>query len=169
MTTQVSKQNEKRFQGKHMLLLMLAFFGVIIAVNMTMAMLASRSWTGLVVKNSYVASQQYNEKLEAAKTIHASGMYSEIAYENGMLVFALKDKDGTSLSASNLKVKIGRPAFEQQDRILNFLPAPNQSYKLPLNLDQGDWFIEVTGEVEATVYRRDARLFVDANDKGMLR
>ena len=46
-----------RFTGFHMLACMIVFFGVIVAVNLTMATLASQSWTGLVVKNSYVASQ----------------------------------------------------------------------------------------------------------------
>ena len=44
---------------------MLAFFGVIIAVNVVMATLASTSWTGLVVENSYVASQEFNRKADA--------------------------------------------------------------------------------------------------------
>ena len=52
----------KEFTGRHMLAIMLAFFGTIIAVNLVMAIFASRSWTGLVVKNSYVASQEFNEK-----------------------------------------------------------------------------------------------------------
>ncbi len=57
----------KPFTGRHMLFAMLAFFGVIIAVNLTMAVFATKSWTGLVVKNSYVASQAFNRELEQAK------------------------------------------------------------------------------------------------------
>ncbi len=49
------------FTGHHMLIVMLAFFGaVMIAANLTMASFASRSWSGLEVPNSYVASQEYN-------------------------------------------------------------------------------------------------------------
>ncbi|RWK14298.1 FixH family protein, partial [Mesorhizobium sp.] len=48
------------FTGRHMLAIILAFFGVVIAVNLTMATLANTSWTGLVVENTYVASQQFN-------------------------------------------------------------------------------------------------------------
>ena len=60
MNTRERKPAE--FTGRHMLAIMLAFFGVIIAVNLVMATLASKSWTGLVVKNTYVASQQFNRK-----------------------------------------------------------------------------------------------------------
>ena len=56
-----------------MLSIMLAFFGVIIAVNVVMATLASTSWTGLVVENSYVASQEFNRKAEESRAQAALG------------------------------------------------------------------------------------------------
>ncbi|WP_246805071.1 FixH family protein [Mesorhizobium mediterraneum] len=43
------------FAGRYMPALILAFFTTII-VNLRMAVFASRSWTGFVVKNSCVAS-----------------------------------------------------------------------------------------------------------------
>jgi nitrogen fixation protein FixH len=50
-----------------MTMIMVAFFGVVIAVNLTMATLASRSFGGTVVDNSYVASQRYNQWLAKAR------------------------------------------------------------------------------------------------------
>jgi nitrogen fixation protein FixH len=47
--------------------ILIAFFGVVIAVNMTMATLATRTFGGVVVENSYVASQKYNGWLAAAR------------------------------------------------------------------------------------------------------
>ncbi len=46
---------------------MVAFFGVIIAVNVTMATIAIASWTGLVVQNSYVASQEFETQAPRAR------------------------------------------------------------------------------------------------------
>ena len=57
----------KRFTGWHFTAIISAFFGVVIAVNLTMAVLATRSFGGVVVENSYVASQKYNYWLEAAR------------------------------------------------------------------------------------------------------
>ena len=65
MIKQPSEQG--KFTGTHMVIIMVAFFGVIITVNLTMAMLASRSWTGLVVKNSYVESQKFNSTLQNSR------------------------------------------------------------------------------------------------------
>lgn len=63
----------KPFTGWHMLGLMVAFFGVVIAVNVTMARLAMTSFGGTVVENSYVASQQFNGWLEGARASDALG------------------------------------------------------------------------------------------------
>ena len=75
----------KPFTGRHMLFAMLAFFGVIIAVNLTMAAFATKSWTGLVVKNSYVASQAFNRELEQAKVQAARGWTGDITYRKVQL------------------------------------------------------------------------------------
>lgn len=57
----------KRFTGGHALAVLIAFFGVVIAVNLTMAMFATSTFGGVVVENSYVASQHYNDWLAAAR------------------------------------------------------------------------------------------------------
>lgn len=57
----------RRFTGWHATAVLVAFFGVVVAVNMTMAVLATRTFGGVVVENGYVASQEYNRWLAAAK------------------------------------------------------------------------------------------------------
>lgn len=157
---------QSKFTGKHMLCAMVAFFAVIISVNVTMAMLASDSWTGLVVKNSYVASQAYNDKLVHARAQKAAGYRSDLTYQNGTLTLVLKDKDGARTPIAGPRVKIGRPAFEQQDRDLEFKEAENLSYVLTEHLAPGIWSLQLTGKSGETAYRRDVRLHVDGNGGG---
>jgi nitrogen fixation protein FixH len=57
----------RRFTGWHMLGVMLAMFGTIIAVNLIMATVAIRTFGGTVVDNSYVASQEFNRWLSEAR------------------------------------------------------------------------------------------------------
>jgi nitrogen fixation protein FixH len=56
-----------------MLAIMLAFFGVVIAVNVGMARLAMGSFSGVVVDNSYDASQRFNHWLDQAAEARALG------------------------------------------------------------------------------------------------
>ncbi|MBX4975304.1 cation transporter, partial [Rhizobium lentis] len=68
------KASHRGFTGLHMLLATSAFFAVVIAVNVTMAFYASSSWSGLVVENTYVASQEFNRKAAAMKAMATSGI-----------------------------------------------------------------------------------------------
>ncbi len=101
-----------KFTGRHMLILMVLFFGVIIGVNLTMAILAGRSWTGLVVKNSYVASQKFNADLRAAREQRQRGWQSSLTYTDGKIQFAVRDRDGEPLVFKSLTMLYGHPAFE---------------------------------------------------------
>ena len=56
-----------RISGWHMTAIFVGFFGIVIAVNVTMATLAVRTFGGTVVENSYVASQRFNGWLDAAR------------------------------------------------------------------------------------------------------
>jgi nitrogen fixation protein FixH len=59
--------NQALINGRHVTLMLVGFFGVIIAVNITMAHLARSSFGGTVVDNSYVASQTFNHWLAQAR------------------------------------------------------------------------------------------------------
>lgn len=163
----VSK-SERQITGFHVLIGMVCFFGVIISVNITMAVIASKSWTGLVVKNSYVASQQYNEKIEAAKIQNAAGVNSKFGYENGVLSVSLLDRTGKPLLTDVVSVEIGRPAFEQQDQTLEMKHVGNGSYVADVRLGTGLWQAEVLASLTDHTYRRDVRLFVNEAGEGLL-
>lgn len=59
--------SSRPFTGYHMAAILIAFFGVVVAVNFTMARLAAKSFGGQVVENSYVASQKFNTWLDEAE------------------------------------------------------------------------------------------------------
>lgn len=64
MTTQPAQPG--KFTGRHMAVIMIVFFAVVVAVNLLMARFASSTFGGVVVENSYVASQNYNRWLDKA-------------------------------------------------------------------------------------------------------
>lgn len=74
--------------------LILAFFGTIIIVELTMAVLASRSWTGFVVKNSHVDSQEFNRK---AGEGGRARMEQPFAIANGEIRYRPRDRNGKTL------------------------------------------------------------------------
>lgn len=146
-----------------MLFAMLAFFGVIIAVNLTMAAFATRSWTGLVVKNSYVASQAFNRELEQAKLQAARGWTGDITYHDGAVVLQLTDKSGQPVVLDTSIVQIGRPAFEQADHRVAMVHQGNGIYHAKDTLDPGIWQVSVRATSSQGDYRLDSRLIIKAD------
>lgn len=155
------RKGEREFTGRHMLMVMVAFFGVIIAVNLTMATLAGRTWTGLVVKNSFVASQNYNGELAEARRQSERGWVSELAYRGGHFDFSLKDREGQPVVIDDLKVWVGRPAFERQDQTVALAHVGDGRYRADIELGAGPWQIKVTGGTGEQAYRRESRIVVD--------
>lgn len=161
-----SIQNETsgfRFSGRHMLVCMLAFFGTIIAVNVTMAMLAAGTWTGLVVENSYVASQKFNDALRNARHQNESGLRSRVSFEAGALAFRIADGTGTRLKPVEATVWLGRPAFEQQDRLLEARCDASGVCSVPFKPATGRWALRIDAVLADRTYRRDLRFSVGSD------
>ncbi len=74
------------FTARHMWVVMIGFFGLVVAVNFTMAWLASSTFGGTVVNNSYVASQQYNGWLRAARAQQQLGWQTRLGLDDGRRV-----------------------------------------------------------------------------------
>ena len=86
--------------GGHVLAIVALFFGTVIAVNGVMAWLATGSFPGMVVKNSYVASQQYNARIAAERALAAQGIRAAVTTTGGYLHFELRDPTGRALTVS---------------------------------------------------------------------
>jgi nitrogen fixation protein FixH len=136
----------RAFTGRHMLAAMVAFFGVIVAVNVTMATFAMKSWTGLVVQNSYVASQEFNDKAAVGRARAALGWNGELAYANGELRYALVRDNGDAVALTDILVALGRPAYEAEDTTIVLTPTGNGGFGGNVKLGDGQWIVRVSAE-----------------------
>jgi nitrogen fixation protein FixH len=74
------------FTGRHMWAVMIGFFGLVVGVNFTMAWFASSTFGGTVVDNSYVASQQFNGWLRAARVQNQLGWTTRLGLDGARRV-----------------------------------------------------------------------------------
>ncbi|MFC0203576.1 FixH family protein [Novosphingobium soli] len=86
MTVPIRKTAPARFTGRHMTAILVAGFGVVIGVNVAMATLASTTFGGAVVENSYVASQDFNRWLDEAAREKALGWHLDARRGSGGVV-----------------------------------------------------------------------------------
>ncbi|KFL47487.1 nitrogen fixation protein FixH [Sphingobium sp. ba1] len=125
--------------------ILVAFFAVVIAVNMLMATLAVRSFGGVVVDNSYVASQKFNGWLKAARAQEAQGWRETIAIDAQRRVqVGLVDAVGTPLSDVGVTATAAHPLGRAPDIALSFREASPGRYSSDRALPTGRWRLSLT-------------------------
>lgn len=134
---------KKGFTGRHMLAVMLGFFGLVIAVNVTMATLAARTFGGTVVDNSYVASQQFNRWLAEGRAQERLGWTARLALDGRRHVrVQLGDRNG-ALGGAAVAAVARHPLGRESDVPLQFRPQGNGLYLSQSALPAGRWQVHL--------------------------
>ncbi|MFN3943294.1 MAG: FixH family protein [Allosphingosinicella sp.] len=125
----------RRFTGYHMWAVMIAFFGTIIAVNAVMATFATRTFGGKVVENSYVASQNFNAWLAAARAQEGLGWTVAARRDaGGRVTVELAGAEGAVVHAL-----AQHPVGRAPDVALRFTPLGGGRYVSQAPLPAGRW------------------------------
>nr|WP_314442421.1 FixH family protein [uncultured Sphingomonas sp.] len=128
----------RRFTGLHMTALLCGFFGVVIAVNLLMASFAVRTFGGVVVENSYVASQRYNEWLVEARRQDQLGWTVKPSLDDGRHVTL-----STSIVGAEASGVASHPLGRQGDVTLRF-HRDGQQLVSDRALPAGRWHVRLT-------------------------
>lgn len=132
------------FTGWHMIGVICLFFGTIISVNFYMAYQAVHSWSGLVVDNTYVASQQFNNKVAEAKALNASGLTDALDVTGDHIQITILDASGQPVVADDVTAMLKRPVGDHQDFTVQ-LPLLGQGvYRLERPVLDGHWIVDVS-------------------------
>lgn len=145
------------FTGWHMLAIMLAFFGTIITVNFTMAYLATSTWSGLVVKNTYVASQQFNGKTAAIREMLATGIAGELSVDAKGMHYRLTLPENTPVIADSITAHFKRPVGTAQDFELQLTPAGDGLYLAEMDVLAGSWIVEIQAIKDGKMIMHEAK------------
>lgn len=149
----MSTGSEFRMTGRKVFLIMVAFFGVIIAVNLLMAYKAINTFPGLEVKNSYVASQSFDADRSAQIEL---GWVLVPEYDNSAKELRLNftDKAGYPAEVTSLKVLVGRATEAREDTHPEFVREAGV-FVAPLDLSRGKWMMQVEAiAVDGTLFRQ---------------
>ncbi len=131
---------ERRFTGRHMAMIFIGSFTVIIAVNLTLAWNAVATFPGLEVKNSYVASQEFDVRREAQESL---GWQVSARAANGVLTLSITDKQGAPVQVSDLDAVLGRATHVKDDVVPDF-SFNGQAYVADASLEPGNWNIRMS-------------------------
>ena len=155
----IAEKPARPLTGWHVLAMFVAFFAVIIAVNVGLAWKAISTFPGLEVDNSYVASQTFNAEMAAQKAL---GWALTPTYDPGAGVLrpAFTDAAGQPVTVAALEVLVGRTTEAAQDIMPAFVQTDGV-YFAPAHLAFGKWMLAVTAlAADGTLFRQRIELFV---------
>lgn len=153
------RRTGKAFTGRHMTAILVAFFAVVIVVNITMARFAMSTFGGKVVENSYVASQHYNEWLKRAAVQDRLGWDKAVTIDASRHVVLAIRKDGLPLDGVHASATVNHPVGRTAPVALRFEPAAGGGLRSVEPLAPGRWRIDLIvrrGADEAR-YREDVQ------------
>jgi nitrogen fixation protein FixH len=149
--------------GRAVLLSLIAFFAVVIGVNVTMMTLAISTMPGTEVESPYLAGIKYNSEISAARAQEARGwrMTSHVDRADdgrAVIIVEARDRDGAPLTGLVLSVRLARPTDRRADRVVSLGERSAGRYGGEANdVAAGIWDLEVEAD------RGGERLFRSKN------
>lgn len=110
-------------------------FGLIIGVNITLAVSAVRTFPGLEVENSYVASQNWDEERAAQLALDWT---VDAVVRDEMLTLSITDAEGAPVEVQSLGGTFGRATSVRDDQTPDF-EFNGESYVAPVETAEGNW------------------------------
>ena len=153
--------SERELTGRHVLFITVASFGIIIGVNITLAVNAVATFPGLEVKNSYVASQNFDRERAAQDAL---GWNARAEIEEGMLRLRIEDRNGLGVVPDTLRVTLGR-ATHVADDMAPALSYDGTAWVAAVDVAPGRWTLRVDARAEdGTLFRQ--RLDIRSRPRG---
>ena len=136
-------KSSRRLEGRHMLALFVAFFGVVFAVNGYMLFAALSTHSGVVSVEPYRKGIAYNERIADAEYQNAIGWSDSVSADrSGLVAVRMTARDGTPLKGLLLKAVLGRPVTARGDMSLEFTEVAPGDYRAMVGpIEAGTWMI----------------------------
>ena len=148
--------------GRMVLFCLVAFFGIVIAVNAVMVRVAVSSFSGVETESAYKAGLSFKNDVAAAHAQDARHWSVNASLEQGetnrVVITARDDKAGV-IAGLKPDVRLAHPTDKRRDVPLEFIElTPGQFQSLtPMPKGQWDLVIGLKRETE-TVFRSKSRI-----------
>lgn len=128
--------------GRHVLVWMLAFFGVIIVTDAYLVYKAVSTFGGVETRDAYRRGLTYNTRIAEEERQAALGWSHDvtIADDGERLEVMLRDATGAPIDGVFITALLGRPATNAHDQEVQLTAVGNGRYASPVrHLDPGVW------------------------------
>jgi len=154
----------RKLTGGHVLMIMLAFFGLVFAVNGVFLYRAITSFPGEDTKKSYLQGLNYNQTLAERNAQAELGWTAAAGVVGGELIFTLNDAEGAALSSRRVVAQLRRAASKagDSDIVLSYQGEGEYAGELS-GFESGRWDVRISVldmTSEDVVFRADKSVTV---------
>lgn len=135
---------QREFTGRHAAMVFVGAFTIIISVNLYLAFSAVRTFPGLEVANSYVASQNFDQRRTAQESL---GWVVSAEARDGQVILSITDSYGTPVRVAKLSATLGRATHVKDDSQPDFI-FDGTAYVAPAELAGGNWNIRLVARAK---------------------
>lgn len=145
--------------GRKVFVIAAACFGLVIAVNVTMAVQAVETFPGLEeeIGNGYEQSQEFDQIMRAQRAL---GWKVDLGYADRMLKVRFNGRPGDVPQVAKMSLLVGRPTEAKDDQ----RPVFSQNgpvFTAPVILAPGRWMVKVDAvAADGTEFHQRLSLFV---------
>ena len=156
-------QAARPLTGRKVLFMLVAFFGVVIGVNLVMMKLAIQTLPGTEVDSAYSASLAYGKEIAAAhdqnvRNWHVDAQVQRSADGVAMLRVEARDDNGRPLSGLTFQGRFERPTDRRADQAVTLAETGTGIYSGNAALiAPGQWDLVLEGD------RAQQRMFLSRN------
>ncbi len=141
-----STRDPRELRGWHVLLMFLAFFAVMFAVNGVFLYSAVTSFPGEDVRKSYLQGLSYGDTLAQRAAQAELGWTAAIGLADGAVVLRIDDHAGRRAAGSLVVTgEVRRAVTAAGDADLAFTAIGGGEYRAPVRaLETGEWIVRVS-------------------------
>jgi len=147
----------RELTGRHVFVITVMAFAVIIGVNVILAWKAVATFPGIEVRNGYVASQQFQAERDAQQAL---GWNLRINFADDSIRLQFTGQDGAPVGVVAVEAELGRATTAAEDRFMVFRRTGEATFEAPAQLSGGRWVMHLTATAEdGTTFRQRVALW----------
>jgi len=149
--------------GRSVLVMLLAFFGVVAAVNTVFLVVALSTHPGVETEDAYRRGLAYNEEMRIAEAQAAAGWFTEFEHdaEAKTLRATIFDRRNRGLTSLRVTGRAERPAHASDDFAVKFAEDAAGRYVAPFAPPlPGQWLVRIEAkDRRGRIYRETVRVW----------
>ena len=153
-----------RLTGRMVLLILIAFFGIVVGVNVFMAYVAVNTFSGMQSQRPYETGLDFNRTLKSAHVQQeqhwqVTSHYERAADGHVSLKLSLRDGQGKPVEGTATKVSLLSPVNALKDVVFDLVPQGVGEFTGTASADAGQWDLVIEVKKENTeVFRSVSRV-----------